>query len=216
MSVWGALNNANTNTNADANGIAILAGGTFPVGGGTLNSVAFYMQSISGGGNWRVGVYSGGAASDANGATKLWDSGVLNNNFAAAGWQTVTVSGSPSLPSAGRVWVAVMSEVCQRFFVVAGADNGDLDADYRYYLDTIGGFAVNNAATALPGPITAAPSGGAGTPLKFYFDYTPAGTSGSSGGPSSATAQGATYVVNPNIVVAPRRNVFVNDVVIQY
>lgn len=178
MATWGALNNTNTNTNADANGIALLAGGIFVSGGGTLDSIAFWMQSLSGGGNWRCGVYSGGSASNPNGATKLWDSGVLNNNFASAAWQTITVSGSPTLPSSGRVWVAVMSEVTQRFFVVTGADNGNLDADYRYYLDTIGGFAVNNAATALPSTISAAPSSGAGTPLKFYFNYTPPSAGG--------------------------------------
>lgn len=177
MSAFGCLNNGNTNATNLLNGLGVISGGSF-TGGGTLTGVRIYLSSFGSGGNWRCGVYVGGSSdSDPSGATLLWDSGLLSNNFGATpAFQLVTASGGPySLPSSDRIWVYAMSEITQNYSVVDAADDGDFFTDFRYYLDAVGGFNVNDASVALPSTISASPSGGGGTAFKAFIEFDLAG-----------------------------------------
>lgn len=180
MATFGALNNANNDTNFDANGLVIVGGGAaFAAGGGTITDVNFYGARLAGGGTqYRFGLYQGGAsATDPNGASRIYESGIIDCSgySTSAAWRTVSGL-SVAATGGSRLWLVLKSDVAIRMFTALSADLGDLPLGFGYYTGTQSGMNVSTIGDALPASISASyTSGGGSSNVKFYVTYTPAG-----------------------------------------
>lgn len=172
MATLGALNNTTT-TASRGSANAYFTSVTMPEDG-TLDSMSAFLFDLGSSDDYRYAVYTGGTSdSDINGATLVWDSGLITAAPTSSAFNTITAGGE-SLSSGARLWLAVHTNSSVVTYTVASPDHGDLNLRTDYWASGLGYLAGGFPSTA--GSATGAIS--TTQAVKAFITYTAGGGGG--------------------------------------
>lgn len=146
MSTVGAVNDATLDA-WRGSGIGYMTPFVMPEAG-TLDSISVYMRDQGSNDDYRIGLYEGGSSTSINGATLVWDSGVIDFPSSGTGAWDTTTAGSESLTGSAQMWVVVQTDFSSQIGAVNSGAEGDLDLLTDYWWNTHGYLAGGFPSTA--------------------------------------------------------------------